>query len=480
MGLKGDGGVERVEAKRLRSQTSTIAEYIAQLNYGDIPHEVVEVTKRCILDTLGVLLAGSGVGTGIEKLVELIAEGGGTSESSIVGFGLRVPAWMAALANGAMAHVQDYDDYDRAHCVHPSATTVPGACAVLERKRTISGRELITAITVGNDFIIRLARAVPAKRMWHKTTTLGVFSCAATCSKLLGLGRQETVDALGIAFCQSAGTRELRFGVGSDVGGMYNGFPSMAGTLAALMAEKGITGIKDSLGGVAGLINAYFDGEYDPMVLTGELGERFENVNIGFKPWPSCDNTHSYIEAALELVHRHNIVPQDVARVYAYVNDVTGKLCEPIEARRNPMTITDAKYSIPFVLAVAIARRRVSLEDFSGDSISDAEVLRLAQKVTPRMYSEPPFGSSEAGPPPGEIEIHLKGGRVFRRRVDLAYGNPTRAMSTEDLLKKFRECAGYAVTPLPEENVERVVEIVGALEEVDDVSVIMQMLAGRS
>ena len=88
-----------------------LAQYIVDARYEDLPAEAIEVTKKSILDTLGVILAASTLGeSGVKEIVELAGEGGGREESTILGFGRKVPVLMAALANGAMAHQLDYDD----------------------------------------------------------------------------------------------------------------------------------------------------------------------------------------------------------------------------------------------------------------------------------------------------------------------------------------------------------------------------------
>ncbi|MFH1484464.1 MAG: MmgE/PrpD family protein, partial [Chloroflexota bacterium] len=141
-----------------REVAEVFAEYVAETDYDDIPIETVEITKRSILDTLGVAIAASGESSEIQALVELVKEAGGKEESAILGFGGRVPAWMAAFANGAMAHALDYDDVVDELGLHPSATTVPAALAIAERVGGVGGKELITAIAVGNDLISRLSR----------------------------------------------------------------------------------------------------------------------------------------------------------------------------------------------------------------------------------------------------------------------------------------------------------------------------------
>jgi 2-methylcitrate dehydratase PrpD len=195
--------------------SSDFAAFAAQARYEDLPADAIEGAKKSILDTLGVILAASGVEPAVRGVAELVRESGGRAESSVLGFGGKVPAAMAAFANGAMAHCLDFDDHaPEGH--HPSSSIVPAALAVAERRGGVSGRDLIAAVAAGQDMFLRLRRNVGWKQDWHLTTVLGVFSATASACRVLGLDADRTVNALGIASMQSCGTMELAYGVGSD------------------------------------------------------------------------------------------------------------------------------------------------------------------------------------------------------------------------------------------------------------------------
>ena len=181
-----------------------LAKNIVNTKYEDLPAEVVEVTKNSILDTIGVILAASTLGEhGVKEIVELVKEGGGTEESTIFGFGGKAVSWMAAFANGAMAHQLDYDDTYDVRDVHPGAATVPAACAIAERRGGVTGKEFITAVALGADTVCRLT--LPLTRSqdeypWHPTGIFGKFAAAAVAGKLLGLDETQMANALGLVF----------------------------------------------------------------------------------------------------------------------------------------------------------------------------------------------------------------------------------------------------------------------------------------
>ncbi len=451
-----------------------LARNVVQTEYQNLPSEAVESTKKSILDTLGVIEAASGITPGLKELVELVTEGGGKKESTILGFGSRVPAWMAAFANGAMAHCLDYDDLHHRAKAHLSATTVPSGFAIAERLGKVKGKDFVTAVALGNDLMARLCCSISLKFMWHRTPLFGVFAAAATSGKLLRLNEEQMVDALGLAFCQAAGTMEQRFSVGSEIGGMRDAFPNKGGVLAALMAKSGIRGVRSCFEGKAGLFNVYFGGEYDREALTTNLGKKFHGADIGFKPWPACGSTHSYIDTTLALVSENDIHPENIEEITVFVGESAQTLCQPLEARRKPVTTLDAKYSIPFTVSVGAARGKVVLKDYFAESLRDPVVLALAQKVTPKFDAECNAGREHRT---AQVDMRMKNGKVYSKRIDLPYGHPDRPMSWESIVNKFRDCLSHAAKPVPKDNMEKVIDMVGKLEEVEDVSKIVRLLA---
>lgn len=457
-----------------REVADVFAEYVAETVYEDIPKETVEVTKRSILDTLGVAVAASGQVPEVKAVADLVKEAGGKEESTILGFGGKVPAWMAAFANGAMAHALDYDDVMDELGLHPSATTVPAALAIAERIGGVGGKELITAVTVGNDLIARLSRAVVWKRDWFMTPVFGVFAAAAACGKLLGFNREKLVDAFGVAFCQAAGTMEIVYGTGSNIRAIYDSFVGKAGVLSALLAERGISGVKASMEGKAGLLNIYFRGEYDPDLLTADLGKRFEGSGVAFKAWPCCRRAHPAITSALALVRERGISAEEIKAITVEVNTPSLQLCVPVEARQRPKTVLDAKFSIPYTVATAIIKGTITLEDFSPETIRNAKTLGLAQKVAHRFNAEL---DARRGMTPGRVEIETKDGKLYSRSDDFAYGHPRNPISREDLLRKFADCVACSAKPVRKDNVDGVIKMVSQLESVSDVREIVGLLA---
>lgn len=449
------------------------ASFAANCRYADLPESAVEGAKKSILDTLGVMLAATGVEPALRGVAGLVHEGGGAPEASILGFGGRAPAVMAAFANGAMAHCLDFDDHaPEGH--HPSSSIVPAVFALAERRGGVSGQELITAVAAGQDMFMRIRRNVESRLDWHITTVVGVFSATAAAARLLGLDPEQTANALGIAGMQSCGTLELAYGTGSDLRGLYAGFSAKGAVLSALLAQKGVTGTRSMFEGKAGLFNAYFGGKYDREKMLDGLGRDFAGGEILFKPWPSCGASHGFIHATLELMKEHRLAPSDIQELRVNVGDFQWQLCQPLESRRRPVKPADAKFSIPFCVAVAATYGEVKVENFFGEGLNDAKVLAMAQKVVPVRDESFDWKMKL---PKGRLDIVTRDGRTLSRVGDPVPGDVECPMSWEYIEAKFRDCAALAANKPKADAVLRAQALVRQLDQVTDATEILRELA---
>ena len=453
---------------------AVFAKHVAGIRYEDLPARVVDITKKSILDTLGSIAGGTTAVPDVRKVVELVKEMGGKEESTIVGFGGKVPACMAAFANGAMGHGLNYDEHHPNSKVQICTSTIPAGFALAERAGHVSGKDFITAIALGNDLSARLGRAVSWKLEWQTSALLGIFAAAATSTKLLGLNAEQISDALGIAFCQAGGSREMNTSPDSNLNGMYPAFSAKGGVLSALMAQKGIHGIKDSFEGKGGLFNLYFQGDVDRDLLLVDLGKEFEGANTGFKPWPAGAGIHVYIDATLAIVKEHDINSKDIKEIRVLIGDSAKRFCEPLEAKRKPPNSSSAMSSIPFSVAVAAARREVLLSGYKPASLNDKTILELAEKVVPEFNAG--FNVHKAMPP-GAVKILMTNGTTHTKQVDIPYGHPLKPMTAEDLAKKFKDCLSYSVKPISNGNLEKIVAMIDDMENLPDVGKIMGLLA---
>lgn len=446
------------------NESLTLAEHIASTRYDNIPSSAVDITKKSLLDGLGVMLAAGTMGEGCQQFVSLAIAGGGKKESTIIGFDVKVPACMAAFANGSMSHALDFEDtHDRAF-VHPSAAVIPAALAVAEAVGNVSGKDFVTALALGSDIVSRLGLALkedPIRYGWYMPPILGAFGAATAACKLLNLGPKQILDAFSLTLCQATCSAELTQSPHSIVRAIRDAFSAKAGVLSAQLAARGVTGFEQPIEGKAGLFRLYAREDYDLTVLMDRLGDIFEGANVSFKPWPSCRGTHSFIEATLHIVNNHDIKPADIEDIKLTISPspLNMALCEPLETKRSPRTAIDAKFSIPFVVAVAVVHKEVSLNHFTPQCLKDPKVLEVARKVSYEVDS-----NLEATQ--GLIQIKVGHKVVSSKAPKFAYGHPTNPISQEALVSKFIDCAGHSVKQIPGDNLNKLIELIFHLEDI--------------
>ncbi|HEY42177.1 MAG TPA: MmgE/PrpD family protein [Dehalococcoidia bacterium] len=451
-----------------------LAKHIADISYDDIPRSAVDVTKKSLLDGLGVITAAGTMGEGCRQFIDLAIAGEGKKESTIIGFDARVTASMAAFANGSMSHALDFEDAHDKALVHPNAAAIPAALAVAESIGNVSGKELITALTLGSDVTCRLGLALtedPIQYGWYTPPILGAFGATAATCKLLNLSPEQILDAFSLTLCQATCSAELTHSHRSLVRSIRDAFSAKTGVLSAQLAERGVIGFEKPIEGEAGLFRLYARENYDLAVLTDGLGEIFEGANVSFKPWPSCRGTHYFLETTLEIVNAHDIRPADIEYIKVGIgpSPLARTLCEPLESKQHPKTAIDAKFSIPFVVALASVRREVALKHFIPEAIVDPEVLEIARKVTYEVDNN--LGADE-----GLVELKSKQG-VFRLKTpEFAYGHPSNPISEELLVRKFVDCAAHSAKQISDQHLKRLVEMILNLEDVRNIGEIMAYL----
>lgn len=450
-----------------------LARFAANTRFADLPAEAVVAAKKSILDTLGVMLAASGMEPAVRPLIDLVVGNGGKPEATVLGFGARAPAAAAAFANGALAHCLDFDS-QTPWGAHPDSSIIPTLLALAERKGDVTGEQLITAVAIGQELFIRLRCNVGWHMDWNLSTLVGCFSATAAGGSLVGLSTAQIAHAMGIASMQSSGTMELIFGVGSDLRGMYAGFTSQACVTAVLLAQAGMTGIERLFEGEAGLFKVYLNDEYDRAKMLDGLGSKYLSAGMLYKYWPAVGTAHTYIHAAIELMRESPLDLGQVEEIRVYVGDFQQRMCAPLDLRQAPKTLVDAKFSLPFLVALALERGRMNIADFSVEALDDESVLALALKVVPVPDASFDWTSKL---PAGKIEVVMRDGSSHARLGPMVPGAAERPMTWEEIHRKFSDCASAAATPVQPDRITQVVDLVMGLEDCSDVTSLVRLLA---
>ncbi len=459
-----------------------LAKNLVTVKYDDIPRDVVGITKKQILDILGVALGGSSR-PGVRELAELIGEWGGKEESTVLCFGHKVPAPNAAQVNATMGHALDYDDTGDGP-THPSVVIVPTCLAMAERRGGVSGCDFIAAVTLGVDMMGRLGQAFRSGLKtapvgghpgagWHLTALYGYLAAAGVAGRLLGLDENKLLNALGIAYHQCAGNGQC-VTEGALTKRMGPGFAARGGIVAALMAEKGITGAKDCLEGEVGLYNLYHKGEYDPEPLTADLGKRFAGANVAMKPYPCCKGTHGYVDLVLGLVDKNHIRAEDVQEITVFCRDETYFLLHPLEKRSRPENPVDSQFSIPWAVAAVFARGRAGIGEFTEEAIKSPDILDMSDKI--RIQVDADLKQAE-GMDPAKIGVTTQQGQTYIEQSVSPANSPEKSPPFSAYERKFRDCAAYSVKALAEKQVDGIIASIKHLEQIDDIRELVELLS---
>jgi 2-methylcitrate dehydratase PrpD len=286
------------------------------------------------------------------------------------------------------------------------------------------------------------------------------------------LDRNKIANALGIASMQASGTMQVVYG-GGHLRGMYAGFSAQSAVVAALLAHKEVPGIDGVFEGKAGILNAFFEGQYDAEKILAGLGQDYLGATMLYKPWPVVGLAHTYIHATLRLMSRHSLEPASIEQIRVCVAERQLQMCEPLEKRRAPQTAVDAKFSLLYCVAMAAARGEVRVSDFTPTALSDQKVLAMAQRVVPLMDES---ASVTAKSPVGKVQVLTRDGRTFEELGDNIPGSLEAPMTWEDLARKFVDCTGAAALPVTAAKAQHVVALVERLEELEDATDVIRGL----
>jgi len=448
--------------------TQTLARYALDLSYRQIPSEVIERAKACILDTLAVSLYGS-TKPWSKTVSDFVLASGAKGSATVFGSKQTAPAERAALANGTMAHAFELDNVRQPGAgVHPGATAFLPAFAVAEEQRA-DGKALLTAFVAGCEVMSRIGVAAGnslERRGFHAPGLTGTFGAAVAAGRLLGLNEKKLVNALGIAGSYSGGLIEFsRCQEGAMVKRLHLGKAAEGGVTAAQLASRGFAGPESVLEGKFGFCQTFSD---SPQLdyLTHRLGRVWESMNICIKRCACHINAHAPIEALQELRGEFQFKPEDIRAI-----EIGGieKLVTH-HANYRPTDLMMAQYSIPFCTALSVYFDPTDPASFDETKLKDKKILAMMRKVRLKV----------------DHEIEEKGwDRAARVTVDLGKkgchaklvihfkGTPVNPMSPVEVENKAQKLTRAILSP---RRLERLVDAVANLERLPDVSKIGELL----
>lgn len=449
------------------NETARLAEFVTDTQYSDLPTEVIEKAKLLMLDQLGCQLAFATLPWCKDVYQYVLNNKIGKQESTVVCYGLKVSAEDAAFANAVFGHGFEMDDTELSTASHPGVAVIPAALAVAESLQA-DGKDLITAIVTGYEVLIRVGAAshTMMNRGFHTTSVLGPLGAAAAVSKILGLDIFQTVNALAIASSSSGGIAEYTES-GGTVKRVHAGFAAANGLRAALLAKNGVTGPRTAIEGKKGFCRAYAD-SYSFEELTKDLGQKFEIMFTGTKPYCCCAAQHSAIDAVSAIMQEHRVVPEEIEkiRVRQKARDVRaiGSIIEPQD-------IVSAQFSGRFGIALRLVKGSNGFRDYSEENLSDKGIGNIVRRIEYEADEE--LEKANPSGAPATVRIQLKDGNTYEKTVQFAKGTVQNCMNRTELIDKFRELAGIV---LMENHIREIIKKMEELEGVKDVRTLMPLL----
>ena len=458
------------ETAAASSPTRTLAEYVAGLSYNAIPQEVISHIKLSFIDSLGCALFGSTLPWG--KIITSFTSELGKGKGAIIwGDGAEVPPTSAPLANGTLIHSFELDDLHRVGVIHPGSEAIPAADALVRHARRIDGKQLITAVVAGYEVGCRVGMtggAAQLRRGFHPSATSGTFAAGAAAAKMLRLNPAKTVHALGIAGTQAAGLMAAQHS--SMVKRMHAGRSAQAGVYGALLAARGFTGIEDILEAPYGGFCSTFIDRPDLSHLTDQLGERFETLNAGFKPYPCCGSNHTSIDALRKILREHPEVDAENVKNIRIRTTRATKL--HVGWPYEPKSLTTAQMNLSYCVAVLLHDREFFVDQVTSKSIRRPDVLATTKKI--EVLEDPQFDLlDDKGRHGVDLEVQLGDGKSYREKVLHAKGSDKSPMTQDEVLRKFRLLASRV---LSRPRVAKLQETLVNLEKLDDAREIAKLL----
>ena len=440
--------------------TRTLAERAVAVAYDALPGEVRELARQCVLDYLGVGLAGADDELA-RILLEEASEAGGAAQAGVIGHDARLPVLSAALVNGAIAHALDYDDVNLAMPGHPSVAILPALLALAEEKKA-SGKAVIAAFVAGYETCCRIGMALRPghyNRGFHATGTVGAFGAAAACAILLGLDAKATARALGIAGTQSAG---LKSQFGTMCKPFHAGKAAQNGLLAARLAARGFSSRTDLVECAQGFA-ATHSPDFVPEKALAEPRRGHHIFNNLFKYHAACYMTHAPIECGRQL-REQGVAPTEIAAINLKLHHATDKVCN-IPA---PTDGLEAKFSLRQTVAMALSGvDTASLGAYSVATATDPALVGLRERVNFDFRDDFP----EAG---AEIEITLKDGRKASATFDAGIPMADIAAQGRRLAEKFDALAAPLVGTARARELR---EAIAGLDGLADIGVLAKLTA---
>lgn len=443
------------------------ADHVADTGFEDLPPEAVEAARTFILDSFGVGMVGSAAPQ-VDELRCAAALWGSGSDARVWVSGERLPAPQAAFMNAYQTHNSEFDCVHEAAVVHCVTVVLAGVMAVAEREKGFSGKDLITAITLGVDTACNLGIAATSGLRFFRPATAGIFAAAMGIGKLLGFDREQLIRACSIAYAQTGGTMQAHT-EGSLLLAVQMAFAARNAIAACDLAAQGIDAPVNILEGPFGYLNL-IEASYDLSEVLPSLGKVWRIAEVAHKPFPSGRATHGIVDACLGLRVENGLQVGNIVSVTAKVPPLVHHLVgRPPKAE---MTPNYARLCASYVAARTLTHGAVEVAHFTPGNLSDSEIGDLAKRIDIVIDGNPDPNALS----PISVDINLKDSGSLTTTREIIYGNPGNPMSHKDHLEKFRNNCANARPAIPSAQSEALIARVDDLENEQEIAALVDLM----
>ncbi len=468
----------------MNGPTQAMLDFATETSFEDLPQELVHESKRLLLDSIGVGIAGLESGKG-RYGTELAKRFGGPPESAVLGTSYRVSCGSAAFANGELINALDFSAYS--FPIQPAGAIIPAPLAVGETVGA-PGKSLILAIALGYEISLRLAVSLRSLKRGFtdaegsevgkitgtkypvSAVSTPIIGGAVGAGRVLNLDPQKMAHAVGLAahyypIPQTKWRYAIPFPMAKYVS---TGWASLGEVTAVLLAEIGYTADTTPLDGEVGLWRYFGSDSWNPDALTDKLGSEWKMMGrVEYKPYPCWGDSHLALDCLIKIIEENDLFPEDIEWVKA---QGTPSFNSPTHKSKDISDHLVAQFSLPYIISAAA--NRVSLAEWQDPKrLNDSRILDFMNKVFQEAH--PDFARIQLEEPYSNmttVEVKAKG-QIFKEegRVNRGF-----TMSDEELVEKFRANASKV---LPQQKVEKAIAILLDLEEVENIKEVIAQVS---
>jgi 2-methylcitrate dehydratase PrpD len=432
----------------------------------DISADVVDSAKMLFLDTMGVMLGGSGQES-VETVVEFVLEQGGKEECAIPFVASqRVPGSMAAFAMGVMVRALDMGSVHE-DAIHTTEHILPVVLAATSMQERVSGKEALTAFIIGTEILVRIGKASRLVESGMTHLTDGghyIFGAVAAAGRILGLSHQQLLHALGIASTMTQPHSNAMYYPPTMMTSVHHGFIAQDAINCCLLAQRGITGPTGQiLTGPYGYLNLMIHWDTDIELITRDIGVEWMLTETTIKPYASCKRTHSAVTGILEQMQEHEFSINDIKSIH--IDEPPSDfavVAAPYDEKWNPKTKQECQFSLPYVIAAAALDKSVDPSAFDPQQRDRPQIHDLIKLVSvSEDHQLPPWSA--------RVRTVLHDDSEYVEETLHARGHPKNPLTMAELMAKFKICVSCATWKLDDKTMDMLIQRILSIEKVKDV-----------